>query len=143
VVAGIAVLSVGVLFPLYRTHVAAQTVPSLNSLPTRLVANPDGSATVSFKGTPGAAYQIYYSDSPAASPEKMQWSIAADDLVAATNTWTEWIDAGDANRPRPGAVQQRYYRVVLKPPPPATATPPPPPLMSSTSSFAGFKGSLE
>ncbi len=44
----------------------------VNSLPTRLADHPDGSVSVSFQGEAGAAYQIYYSDSPAASPEKMQ-----------------------------------------------------------------------
>jgi tetratricopeptide (TPR) repeat protein len=114
---------------------------SVNSLPIRLVNHPDGSVSVSFQGEAGVAYQIYYSDSPAASPEQMAWTLAVDNFVAESPSWQVWVDRGDTNRPAPGQVQQRYYRVVRKPPAGEPAPLPQPPT-PSPSTFTGLSEPL-
>jgi tetratricopeptide (TPR) repeat protein len=112
------------LFAAFCSSLAAQTV-----VPTKLEPNADGSVTIHFKGEAGAAYQIFYADSTNAVPTQLNWSVAVDNITAAEG-FTEWTDQGDATRPSPAKVQQRYYRVVKKlsqavAPPPATGQPPP------------------
>jgi tetratricopeptide (TPR) repeat protein len=136
----VATVTVAMLLPVYHAHLAAQTMAAGQSLTARLIINPDGSATVSFNGIKGALYQIYNSEILAASPETMQWTLAVDDLLAHTNGSTVWIDSGDTNRPRPGAVRQRFYRIALKSNPPASNTPQP--LVPDTSTFSGRHESL-
>lgn len=111
------------LFAIFCSTFHAQSV-----VPTKLEPNADGSVTIRFKGEAGAAYQIFYADSTNAVPTQLNWSLAMDSITAAEG-FTEWTDQGDATRPSPAKVQQRYYRVVKKSaqmvaPPPSTGQPP-------------------
>jgi tetratricopeptide (TPR) repeat protein len=115
-------------FPFYRQRLRS-SVPSAEAadqspgtitsrvdtvqIPTRLAYHTNGTVTVRFQGQAGNAYRIDYADTKTATPEAMQWQVAANGVVA-TNGWTEWLDAGETNRSAPGEVYERYYRVVLE-----------------------------
>lgn len=111
-------------------------------IPTQITYNADGSAAVSFQAKIGVAYQIYCSDSPAASPDQMQWILAADNVVSETGSWTTWVDAGSSTRPHPSKVKQRFYFVTVKPTDLTTKPPTPPASVPSTSTFKGLTQSL-
>jgi len=83
-------------------------------IPTRLLYHTNGTASVWFQAQSNGLYRIDYADTKASTLSNMDWSVAVDRLTAVTNSWTEWVDAGATNRPPPGEVKQRYYRVVLE-----------------------------
>jgi tetratricopeptide (TPR) repeat protein len=123
------VAAIGLLgFPIYREHsrssvsaaeAADQTAGTAGAqvdaiqIPTRLAYHTNGTVSIRFQGQAGNFYRIDYADTKTATPETMQWQVAADSVIA-TNGWTEWVDAGERNRAAPGEVYERYYRVVLK-----------------------------
>jgi tetratricopeptide (TPR) repeat protein len=125
---GLPIYRVGSQGPVSTSAVQAQTdveTPDQDSvavtsqtnsiqIPTRLTFHTNGTVSVWFQGQTDGVYRVDYADTKAASLTAMVWKVAADDLVAATDNWTEWVDTGATNRPSPGEVNERYYRVVSK-----------------------------
>jgi hypothetical protein len=122
----------GIGFPIYRalsqssttnSPAPAQTDPEiadqetgvvsdgLNSdnmeIATRLVAHTNGTISIWFECQTNCIYRIDYADTKAATLAEMIWKLAADGLGCASNGWTEWVDAGETNRPAPRAVNER------------------------------------
>jgi tetratricopeptide (TPR) repeat protein len=93
---------------LFTSHISSSQIP------TRLSYHTNGTVSVWFQGQADSVYRIDYADTKAATVEAMRWELAADNVAAVANDWTEWVDTGITNRPAPGEVGQRYYRVVLK-----------------------------
>jgi tetratricopeptide (TPR) repeat protein len=126
----LAVVVIGVVaFPIYRGRsrsslLVAEAADQNNELfmsqmsfiqiPTRLSYHTNGTVSVWFQGQADGVYRIDYADTKAATAEAMRWELAADNVAAVASGWTEWVDTGITNRPAPGEVKERYYRVVLK-----------------------------
>jgi hypothetical protein len=94
------VLSATVGLPPYRASSqgnvdgGVQGFRPLDSLPAQLRLNRDGSVSVSFRGKPGAVYEIYYSGELPTWLNNIPWTLIAKDVIAETNAWTHWVDAG-------------------------------------------------
>jgi uncharacterized repeat protein (TIGR01451 family) len=91
------------------TVVAAVTVPAPSGTFLQLDRTPflsEGQLTIEFASVPGHTYVVQYSS------DMLTW-LTATPPISATNTLTQWIDAGAPETASPpGSPGQRFYRIV-------------------------------
>lgn len=84
--------------------ISQSATTSPGTLEAKLQANADGTVSVLFRGVPGQAYQIGFTDGD--PQDANAWQVVAQDVMAG-NDWTTWVDTNAT-----AMTGQWFYQVV-------------------------------